>query len=407
MPAASTRSTNPAIREVTRGLAGAADAQILRVVAMVDAMPDRGAADQLIAPLRARLARLRPPRPLRFARLLFLPLDPLIVPAARWRLEQPSIPRTAILPLAAAVEANLGPKVATLIDGHTTQDLDVIETAGGLLWQSAARFLMDAEPPPGWQAAGLGPQAHKPLARRIGALLFQAGRLRRMIADAARGLLPPEAEPVRAMLEDAIGHEPDVQPMLVALLLARIPEAGPVLVRAANLLGQRSAALMRHASEQAADILLEQLEAPGGAEAQLGGQDLAEAGATVRRVTALLNALDAETVTRERRERLFEVRQRVRSGCEALFIERLTTDLIEPLRMAGADHGPEAMVELESAARGLRMLETEARRAGDDKTYDRLLGETAGPRRRTAADGDRGGAGRGAGSVGGGGVRRG
>ena len=102
-----TRSTNPAIREVARGLAGARDAQILQVVAMVDGMPNRGAADQLIAPLRGRLARLRPPRPLRFARLLFLPLDPLIVPAARWRAEHPSIPRTVIPVLAAAIEAAL------------------------------------------------------------------------------------------------------------------------------------------------------------------------------------------------------------------------------------------------------------------------------------------------------------
>src|ERR1700712_4282876 len=103
MPAPLTRSSNPAIREVSRGLAQARDEQILKVVAMVDAMPERGAADQLIAPLRARLAQLRPPRPLRFARLLFLPLDPLIVSALRWRAEQPTIPRSAIPSLAAAV----------------------------------------------------------------------------------------------------------------------------------------------------------------------------------------------------------------------------------------------------------------------------------------------------------------
>src|SRR5580704_264145 len=103
-----TRSSNPAIREVARGLAAARDEQILKAVAMVDAMPDRGAADQLIAPLRKRLAHLRPPRPLRFARLLFLPLDPLIVPAARWRIEQPTIPRSAIPSLAGALAVDLG-----------------------------------------------------------------------------------------------------------------------------------------------------------------------------------------------------------------------------------------------------------------------------------------------------------
>src|ERR1700682_2240745 len=100
MAAVLTRSANPAIREVARSLAVARDEQILQVVAMVDAMPNRGAADQLIAPLRGRLALLRPPRPLRFARLLFLPLDPLIVPAGRWRPEQNTIPRNAIPSLA-------------------------------------------------------------------------------------------------------------------------------------------------------------------------------------------------------------------------------------------------------------------------------------------------------------------
>ena len=38
--------------------------------------------------------------------------------------------------------------------------------------------------------------------------------------------------------------------------------------------------------QQAADMLLDQLEVPGGAEAQLGGQDLTEAGVTVRRLTS-------------------------------------------------------------------------------------------------------------------------
>src|SRR5580658_10504977 len=163
MAAPSTRSTNPAIREVSRGLAAARDAQILRVVAMVDAMPNRGAADQLIAPLRERIARLRPPRPLRFARLLFLPLDPLIVPAARWRAQQPAIPRSVIPLLAAAVETVLGPA------GRT--DAEVIDQAGGLLWDKAAAVLLEAERPIGWETTGLSAQVHKPLSRRIGALL--------------------------------------------------------------------------------------------------------------------------------------------------------------------------------------------------------------------------------------------
>jgi hypothetical protein len=390
MAALITRSSNPAVREVARSLNGARDEQILQVVAMVDAMPNRGPADQLIAPLRPRLARLRPPRPLRFARLLFLPLDPLIVNAARWRPEQPTIPRTVIPVLATMVEAALGltgQRVASMINGHTTQDDAVVEAAGGLLWSHASQVLLDAPLPAGWETTGLGVQVHKPLSRRIGALLSQADRLRLMTADAAHGLPPPEASAVQAMLAAAVAHDPSVQPMLIALLLARMPECAPVLLRVATLLGQGSGGLLRHAGEQAADILLDQLEAPGGAEAQLGGQNLLEAGAAVRRLTSLLSTLDGEALSRDRRERLAEVRQRIKAGCQSLFTERLAVDLLDPLRARVAEPGPGTAWDLETAARGLRALETEAQRAGPDKTYDSLLGQAADLIREVSAQG--------------------
>jgi hypothetical protein len=388
MAALINRSSNPAIREVARGLAGARDEQILQVVAMVDAMPNRGAADQLIAPLRARLAHVRPPRPLRFARLLFMPLDPLIVPAARWRAEQPTIPRTAIPVLAAAVEAELGApgrSIAAMIEGRTTHDLDVVAAAGELLWRRAGQVLLDARPLATWETTGLGAQVHRPLTRRIGTLLLQADRLRHMALNAAEGLVPPEANIVQTMVEDVIRCDPEAQPMIIALLLARVPEVAPVLVRVAMLLGQRGGALLRHAGEQAADLLLDQLEAPGGA--QLGGHDLAEAGATVRRLTSLLGALEAEQLSPDRRERLVEVRARIKTECQTRFTERLSTDLLDPLRACSADSGPEAGWELEAAARGLRALETEARRVGDDKAYDVLLAQAADMVRETTAQG--------------------
>ncbi len=237
--------------------------------------------------------------------------------------------------------------------------------------------MLDSEPPAGWESTGLGAQVYKPLARRIGALLYQAERLGELTADAAQGLVPPEANAVRALLANAVRHDPHVQPMAIALLLARIPEAAPLLMQVATTLGQRDGLLLRHAGEQAADILLDQLETPGGAEGQLGGGDLAEAGATVRRLTSLLGALDGESLSPDRRERLNGLRQRIRTGCESLFTERLTTDLLEPLRAGGTERGPSGRWELETAARGLRALETEARRAGDTKAYDALLEQAA------------------------------
>jgi len=70
------------IRILQANLATAEDDQIARVVALVDALPERGTADELIAPLRPRLQQLRPKRMVGFARLLFTPLDPLIGSAA-------------------------------------------------------------------------------------------------------------------------------------------------------------------------------------------------------------------------------------------------------------------------------------------------------------------------------------
>ena len=78
---------------------------------------------------------------------------------------------------------------------------------------------------------------------------------------------------------------------------------------------------------------------------------------------------------------------RRRAGCKSLFTERLATDLLEPLRARGGRPGPEAGWDLETAARGLRALETEARRAGGGKTYDTLLGEAADVVRDIAARG--------------------
>lgn len=376
------RSANPAIREVTRGLAAARDAQILQAVAMVDAMPERGAADEIVAPLRSRLARLRPPRPLRFARLLFLPLDPLIVPAQRWRPGDPGIPRTAIPVLATAVEeglGTLGQQISALISGRTTAETEVIESAGALLWPAAAACLHPAPIPRDWARTGLAPRLHAPLSRRIAALLSQTGSIN-AVAEAA------DAEMFQAILTGASAIDPDIWPSLVALLLARVPDAPPWLEQSARAQGPRAEAAMRGAEETAAALLLEQLD-DGGAEARISGTDLADASGTVRRMTALLGILGHDGASASRRERAHRIRDRIRSACETVFTEHLAAAFLLPLRMPGAVEDADMVWGLESAARDLRTLETEARRAGGGKTYDRLLAEAAAEVRAATAGG--------------------
>ena len=75
----------PELRRLRRDLSMAADEQIARVVAMLDRLPDRGEADQVLDPLRPRLRTLKPPRPLTLARLLFMPLEGALVAPTAWR----------------------------------------------------------------------------------------------------------------------------------------------------------------------------------------------------------------------------------------------------------------------------------------------------------------------------------
>ena len=335
-----------------------------------------------MAPLRSRLARLRPPRPLRFARLLFLPLDPLIVPAQRWRPGDPGIPRTVIPVLAAAVEARLGAtgqQVAALIAGRTTADTGVIEAAGALLWPAAAACSHPAPIPRDWDQTGLAPRFHGPLSRRIAALLSQTGPIRGL-AEA------PDPETIQTILTGAATIDPDIWPALVALLLARSPGSAPRLEQVARALGPRAEAAMRGAEETAAALLLEQLD-DGGAEARIGGADLSDASAAIRRMTTLLGMLGHDGAPASRRERAHQVRDRIRSACEAVFTEHLTSEFLLPLRTPGVAEDPDMVWSLEAAARGLRTLETEARRAGGGKTYDRLLAEAASAVRATTAGG--------------------
>jgi hypothetical protein len=164
---------SPAIlRELQHRLAGAQDGLIERIVAMVDALPERGAADRLIAPLRPRLAQLRPARPLRFCRLLFLPLDPLIVPGPKWRPMSLTIPRTVLEPLAVSVLDAMRPDaraaVEAVIAGRTTRDIETVRKAGALLWPAAGRILCAAPASRTWHTTELPVAEHPALARGVG-----------------------------------------------------------------------------------------------------------------------------------------------------------------------------------------------------------------------------------------------
>lgn len=367
-----TASNAPGLRALNREIAHAPDPHIVRIVATVDAMASRGPADALIAPLRPRLATLRPPRPLRFARLLFHPLDALIVPAARWRPDQNSIPRTAIAPMAEHVRIAMGADAVAIearIQHRTTADSDIIARCGAMLWPAASRILSDHRVPGTWDRTELGPAVYPPLAAWITALLDQASALETMATGTANGLLPPDGQRVAAILTGVAASHPPALPMMIALLLARVPESATALPQAHT--GATGVAVQA-ALDQAAERLLRQLDEEG-TEVRIGSGSLGDAGAAAGWIASLLRQLDTGAANPRRRAHVQAIRKKLDAGCKDRFAAGLEHEFLAPLNHPA----PLTIAALEAAARSLRVLETEARTIGSGTAYDRLLNKAA------------------------------
>ena len=368
-----TRQNNPTTQALKREIANARDPHIVRIVAMVDAMATRGPADDLIAPLRGRLATLRPPRPLRFCRLLFHPLDRLIVPAPRWGPDRDSIPRTALTPIAEHVRRAMGTDAAAIdvqIANRTTADTDLIARCGAVLWPAAARAVLAGPVPETWEGTGFSRTAYAPLAASIAALLGQGTAVEALAGATANGLLPPDGTRIAAILAAVAEAHVPALPMMIAILLARVPQSA-VILPVANT-GPTGVAV-RAAMDRAADRLLADLDEQDGTRASIAAGSLGDAGTAAGRIAALLRQLDDDTASPQRQVRLREIRKKLDADCKARFTAGLEQELLLPLNGSA----PPAVAVLEAAARGLRILETEARKVGSGGTYDMLLKKAA------------------------------
>lgn len=366
-----------AIRELSQAILGARDPEIMRIVATVDAMTHRGHADLLIEPLRQRLATMRLPRPLRFGRLMFHPLDVVIVPARRWQRGQQAIPRTALQPMALHVSAALGAAGTAIkdeINGRTTADAELISRLGQSLWPAAANILAGPDIPATWATTELRDANYRPLANAVAALLADAATLDTLCAEAATGLMPPDPQVIEAILTRVVQVNRSVLPMMIAVLLEHLPEAGERLA-AANT--GPAAASVHAAMVEASDLLLGQLDQEDSVETRIGAGTLAEAGIAANRLAALLNHLDNATLKPHRRGRVHAIRRRLEAGCKARFTAGLKDELLAPLQHLGISPAPADIPTLEAAARGLRVLETEGRTVGGGATYDALLDQAA------------------------------
>jgi hypothetical protein len=386
MPPASPAQAD--LRDLRRDLDTVTDAQLRQVVALIDGMDERGRMDELIAPLRERIAHLRPPRPLQFTRLLFLPLDPVIVPPPAYRPGAPAIPRSVLLPLSALVRAGLGRtagEIEAAIRDRPTTDTAAVQSAGEVVWPAAARILRAAPAPADWADTGLAPTLYPSLATAIATVLEQAPALYAVVLDAAAGL-PVEPEALDGFLQRVAPAGPDALGLMLATMVGALPAPDAVLRRADEWTRRARDPALRAVVEPVLDAQLTSLETRDAMTDDMLAADLTTVSNEVRRITTLLEGLSSETSTSARRARLETIRQRLDASCQTRFADGLAQDLLAPLEALRDHPDPASTPRLEEAARRLRALETEARRLGGASTYDRLLRQTTAAVCKVAAE---------------------
>ena len=377
------------IRDLQRTMARADDARIAEIVTLVDRLPERSAADALVAPLRARLLQIRPPRRLTVERLLFTPANTVLIPAIHWRRNSVTIPRTALRCLSNQVCAALGDAsdIEAEIAGATTMDRARLLRGGAKLWPRAAAILASSSMPPDWAAqTSLAAADYLAIVRPLAALL-QAGTAIEALIDAAAAGAPVP----RAQLRDCLAHSAEsggggaktTQPlgMLIGVLLARMPTPEDVLVAAGDLAHIAQDPSIRGASDLAIDVVL------AGSEAMLTDQhDIGIVAAEIRRVSVLLDTLEhpGPAARPARKQELAGLRRNLDASCRKRFGREIETALYAARGHAdtpseGARKPPEDVdiAMLEAAIRDLRDFEAAARGFGGGASYDRAIATAA------------------------------
>ncbi len=378
--------TRQELRALQRGIAAIGDDRAARIVALIDSLADRTAVDGLLDPLRLRLPRIRPQRPLRFTRLLFMPLDPVIVAAPDWRAGMLAVPRNALRPLAAAVHAELGTmagEIDAMIDGRTIADTEIMARAGAVLWPAASIVLAHAPMTSGWGEAGLPGGLYAPMTHDIAAVLEQAAAIHLVTANAAAGL--PQDEPAIEGVLAALAHSgPEPWGLALAVMLEQLPEPAMVLQQAIGWTTRRGEPQLRATVSRVVGTLLDRLEFGGGGVDLVG--ELADAGPRVKHLAKLIRGLSTDAMPAALRQRLEAVRKRLDGDCRARFADSLANEFLLPLQSLVRGTDPDAVTRLEDTARDLRSLETGARSINGVGMFDDLLRQTATVVRNMAPD---------------------
>ena len=364
--------SSAALRQLKSQLTAAEDDKLHRILELVDRLELRGEADNLIAPLRMRIARLKPKRNLNFARLLFTPFNPLIVDASKWNPDSPAIPRSAILAIAQQVQtaiAQQGNADSIVSPNLTADDLPLIVSLGRTLWLAAAEILRGATLPPHWSSdTGLRDRDYTALSAALQALLPKAAPLLQIAVDANAGT-DPEPSDLLAMLQSIAPAGAQIPAMFIAMGLGWLPRTRLFVKAVDELASSRNNTAIAVAADKAVEYTLSGIE-----QSPAYAAGLATSTDEIRHAALILENLVASSADKPgRRQRIEQARQAVDTACRDNFTAEVASQLLEPCAsIAAADS--KAVEGFEDAARALRRYEAVAKKIGSTEFYDKQLG---------------------------------
>ncbi len=380
--------TQAGLHDLQRHLATAEEGKLREIVALVDSLPDRGAADGLIAPLRGRLQKIKPGRRLNTTRLLFQPANGLIVAVTQWRRGTLTLPRQALPCLAKLLRGEMGAEfdaIAHATEGTMSDDHLALLRAGRLLWPRAAAIFAQAPMPPEWPGmTGLGLADFTATVRPLAVLLGEAVCIEELVQIGAgdedfsrkamrrclaRAMMTVSTLPERgdaAVAGRCLG-------MLLAVCLERLPNQQIPLLAAGDLTSRGHDPAPRIAADAAIDASLDQ------AQARLADPSVAFSMEDVHRLAMLLETLDQPGPAGRpaRKPRVTALRRALDSHCRARFEAEISTSLLPGIAGLGTANSASSLAALEEVARDLRRLEAVGRSLGSQAHFDRALSDCA------------------------------
>jgi len=352
-----------ALARISGTASNASDSVLRQVVAVLDAVPSRSMLDPIIAAARPRLKLLRPPRPITFARILFLPFDGALVAEDEWSPGSGKFPRAAITPIADAIRVAMGPpaeEISANLGGRNFFDVLLVDQAGRRVWAEAARLAPDLAFPEGLPSLGLS----APQCAELISLAASIWRHAEPIWEAKLAAFSgPSAELVTAALKGPAQEGQAAFSLALVSLMDKAQSPASVI---------RTAARLSPIAGSIADEKIDELiKAPP---SNLPIQDPVRAAFVADEYVSLLKELESAPPGRQMDRRgvigpLLNQIGKVTQDAARQIAER---QMLPTLQDPNAKRRAASVLNMEHLARALRRLEKAGRRTGMMQGFDEL-----------------------------------